>query len=294
MFNPFGKKDAAADKKQEEDKNEEGASPLPGDDKPKEKEGDKAKGKDKEEGKGGVVEMPEGDYLIHVYVEKVKDINMPANEDTIDPMVVVDCLGQNTYTSAKKDIGGMGEVNYSEHLFLEPRKVDKADAESAKIMIKLVDKGFLKDALIGQFEFDMSYVYLKKDHILLHKWLAFSNPNTEDYAKIQCYMKVSISVACEGDEQVQITDDTSAKEDTDVMMSPALNPKFYQIKLRCFQGQDLPEMDVGYIGKGSIDAYLKLDFKGKKYRTKVITQEKGGKPVDWNTEFWLPAQIPVV
>jgi hypothetical protein len=53
-------------------------------------------------------------------------------------------------------------------------------------------------------------------------------------------------------------------------------------------------MDVGYIGKGSIDAYLKLEFKKKKYRTKVITQEKGGDPVHWNTEFWLPAQIPVI
>jgi hypothetical protein len=67
---------------------------------------------------------------------------------------------------------------------LEPRHVDKTDAESAKIMIKLVDKGMFKDKLIGQFEFDMSYIYLKKDHVLLHKWLAFSNPNGDDYAKI--------------------------------------------------------------------------------------------------------------
>jgi len=67
---------------------------------------------------------------------------------------------------------------------LEPRGVEKADAESGKIMLKLVDKGMFKDALIGQFEFDMSFIYLKKDHVLLHKWLAFSNPNGEDFAKI--------------------------------------------------------------------------------------------------------------
>ena len=93
-----------------------------------------------------------------------------------------------------------------------------------------------KDALIGQFEFDLSYIYLKKDHVMMHKWLAFSNPNGDNYSKIQCYMKVSISVACQGDEQVQIEDDKSPVEDKDVMMSPALNPKFFQIKLRCFQG----------------------------------------------------------
>ena len=134
-------------------------------------------------------------------------------------------------------MSGVGELVYSEHLFLEPRGVDKLDADGAKLSLKLVDKGFLKDALIGQFEFDMSWIYKKKDHVLLHKWLAFSNPNDpENYSKIQCYMKVSVSVACEGDEQIQIEDDTSPVEDTDVMMSPALNPKFYQIVLRCFQG----------------------------------------------------------
>jgi|TARA_B110000285_G_C15059054_1_gene581296 Ca2+-dependent lipid-binding protein len=39
---------------------------------------------------------------------------------------------------------------------------------------------------------------------------------------------------------------------------------------------------------------MKLEFKGKKYKTKVQTQPKGGPPVHWNTEFWLPAQLPVL
>jgi hypothetical protein len=79
------------------------------------------------------------------------------------------------------------------------------------------------------------------------------------------------------------------------MMSPALNPKFYQIKIKIFQGQDLPMMDMsmGFLGKAKIDAYMKLDFKGKKYRTTTIIQEEGGPPVEWNKEFWLPAQLPV-
>jgi hypothetical protein len=62
-------------------------------------------------------------------------------------------------------------------------------------------------------------------------------------------------------------------EDTDVMMSPALSPRFFQIKLRIFDGQDLPPMDtgIGPFSKDKIDAYMKLDFKGKKYKTKAIT-----------------------
>jgi len=74
-------------------------------------------------------------------------------------------------------------------------------------------------------------------------------------------------------------------------MSPALNPEFYQLKIRLFQGQDLPAMDtaVGFIGKDKIDAYMKCEFKGKKHKTETITQVKGGDPVNWNKEFWLPA-----
>lgn len=140
--------------------------------------------------------MRPGDYMVHVFVEKLKDINMPEGSDTVDPMIVVECLGMKTFSSAKDNIGPIGVTNYSEHLFIEPRGVEKPDAESAKIMIKLMDKGMFKDALIGQFEFDMSYIYFMKDHTLLHKWLALSNPNGEDYAKIQAYLKVSISVAC--------------------------------------------------------------------------------------------------
>lgn len=158
-------------------------------------------------------------------------------------MLVVESLGVKAYSSAKDNIGALSEVVYGEHLFLEARGVDRKQAEEAKICLKLVDKGMLKDKLIGQFDLDLSFVYLKDKHVMQHKWLALSNPNNEDYAKIQCYMKISVAVCCQGDEQVQLEDDTSHNEDTDVMMSPALNPKFYQIKIRLFEGQDLPPMD---------------------------------------------------
>lgn len=57
------------------------------------------------------------------------------------------------------------------------------------------------------------------------------------------------------------------------MMSPALNPKFYQIKVRLFSGMDLSPMDagIGFLSKDKIDAYVALNWKGKKFKTKVIT-----------------------
>jgi hypothetical protein len=80
------------------------------------------------------------------------------------------------------------------------------------------------------------------------------------------------------------------------MMSPALNPTFYQLKIRIFAGADLPMMDasMGFLGKEKIDAYLKCEFKGKKFKTKTLVQEKGKDPVRWDHEIWLPAQLPVI
>lgn len=115
-------------------------------------------------------------------------------------MVMVECLGQKTYTSAKEKVGGIGETTYGEHLFLEPKSIEKEAAEDGKIVIKLLDKGMFKDVMIGLFEFDLSFVYLKKDHVLLHKWLGLNNPKGEDYATVQAYLKVSVSVSCSDDE----------------------------------------------------------------------------------------------
>lgn len=232
--------------------------------------------------------------MIHIFVEKLKEVNTPEGE-TYDPMFVVECLEQKAYSSAKEKVGPISEVTYSEHIFIEVRDVDKQHAEDGKIMIKLMDKGFLKDKLIGQFELDMSYVYLKPGHVVQHKWFAFSNPNGEDYAKIQCYAKLSIAVTREGDTQPEIKEDASGVEDPDVMMSPALSPKFYQVKIRFYAGHDLPMMDasMGFLGKEKIDAYLKLDFKGKKYKTPTIKYYKNDAPILFNTEFWLPCQLPV-
>ena len=173
------------------------------------------------------------DYCIHVFIEKAKEIKTEAGE-TVDPVFLIESMGMKQYSTAKDDIGGIGEVVWSEHIFLEPKNIDKKDAEDGKISIKLQDKGLFKDALIGSYEFDLSFIYLKKDHVLLHKWIALNNPGSENFAEICGYVKVSISVAATGDEQVQIKDDTSGVEDPDILMSPSLNPTFYQIRIRFF------------------------------------------------------------
>ena len=91
-----------------------------------------------------------------------------------------------------------------------------------------MDKGFYKEALIGSYDFDVAYIYLMPKHALLHKWIALSNPNSENFNEVAGYLKLSISISTVGDEQIQITEDNSAENSEDsIMMPPSIRPEFY-------------------------------------------------------------------
>ena len=204
------------EEKKEEEKAEEAA-------KPEEKES--------EEG-GGVCTMKRGDYMIHVLVEQAKALKVP-DGDVIDPIVEISCLGQRKFTKALDDINNVGIAVWNEHIFFEPKNVEVPQLEKGTIEIKLMDKGFFKDALIGYYQFDLSYIYLKKDHALMHKWIVMSNPESEDFGEVTGQLKISITIAGSGDEQVPIEDDPNPTEE-DFIQPPQITPEFYQMKVRFF------------------------------------------------------------
>lgn len=139
--------------------------------------------------------------MIHIMVEEAKNLLVEPGE-TVDPMVEVTCLGERKYTTAQTGIDNVGLAVWNEHLFFEPKNMEKEKIEEGKIEIKLMDKGFFKDAIIGFYEFDLSYIYLMKDHAMLHKWVVMSNPESENFGEATGYVKLSITVAAEGDTQV--------------------------------------------------------------------------------------------
>ena len=112
---------------------------------------------------------------------------------TIDPLVEVEVLAQKKYTTAKNDIGGATALcSWNEHLFFEPRNVvsfysskyllqEKDEIEQAKISVRVLDKGYFKDTIVGVYDFDVSYIYFMVKHSLMHRWVALSNPQSENY-----------------------------------------------------------------------------------------------------------------
>lgn len=146
--------------------------------------------------------------------------------------------------------------------------------------------------MIAYYEFDLSYIYLMKDHALMHKWIIMSNPESDDFGKPTANLKLSITIAGSGDEQVQITDDPNPEEE-DFIQPPELKPEFYQLYLRFFKAEKIVPMDKAAFSKGSTDAYVKLEWKSQKIKTKVSEIPEGGECY-WNEEILLPVQTPVM
>ncbi len=74
----------------------------------------------------------------------------------------------------------------------------------------------------------MTFIYFMKQHSLLHKWIALSNPQSGNLNEVCGYLKLSINVSATGDEQIQITEDHGVeKSDEAVLMPPSINPEYY-------------------------------------------------------------------
>ena len=121
--------------------------------------------KDEEKEKKSVCSMKRGDYMIHVMIEQAKNLDVPEGE-VVDPIVEVSCLGESKFTKALDDINNVGLAIWNEHLFFEPKNVEVERLQKGKIEIKLMDKGFFKDALIGYYEFDLNSIYMREEHAL--------------------------------------------------------------------------------------------------------------------------------
>ncbi len=78
----------------------------------------------KKDDKPACGEMKKGDYLIHILLEKTKEFKVPKNS-TVDPIFEIECLGVKKHSSSKSKIGGLAEISWDEHVFIEPRNVSK-------------------------------------------------------------------------------------------------------------------------------------------------------------------------
>lgn len=100
------------------------------------------------------------------------------------------------------------------------------DIESSTVLVRMLNKGFLKDDILGKlalalktilgvYEFDISSIYFQAKHTLFNSWIALSNPEGKDFNEITGYLKIAISITGPGDEQINLNDETGPTNSDD-------------------------------------------------------------------------------
>ena len=236
------------------------------------KDEQKTKKQPKEKEAKEVSQMNPGDYTLHLLIQKCKDLDFgeDAEADTANIVCEIQVQDQKESTKVIENVSASSVVNFDSHVFIELFKQSVADLEGTKILIKINEKGYFKNSLIGQIEMDLTYLYNLEKHTSQHKWFAMINPDSEDFSSVAGYIKISASVHGIDDSPVELKIDDN-DDDADAVIPASVKPKFTQLKMHIVKGEQLPRLDVKMIGKGSMDALVSAKINGKTIKTKCIT-----------------------
>ena len=239
------------------------------------------------------VEIKRGDYQVHFFLEEARSL-MPKEEgDTVDPIVGIKCFGKTKYTKAMDDIGGTAAVYWGQHFFFNATNLDRQTVENSRIQIEVKDHRFLiKDAMIGNYEMDLSYVYFQPGHSIVHNWIVLANSEEEDFQSVRGYLKFGCSVLAEGDEQVDLTiPEKNESGDSDLILPPQITTQQCQLIIRAVKAEGLPKMDE--FG-GTCDAMLEADFSGCKMKTAHKSADEATYSAYWLQDIYMPVIVPCV
>ena len=170
---------------------------------------------------------------------------------------------------------------WHEHLFFTKKIPNFLTFEKERFSFKVYDHRLLgKNAIIGQFDMNLTPIYFAENHTLLHQWVAINNRYKEKKAdEIQGFIKFSANLLGPGDQAIKLEPELNEDQNKPVIFSPEIQTKCFQIKIQLMKGENLVQMDN--LG-GSIDCYLMFRFGGSQYKTDVI---KNNVNPFWGTEI---------
>lgn len=141
------------------------------------------------------VQFASGDYQIRVRIIEVRDLTPKDLNGLCDPVVSVECLGQRQHTVVRQK---QLSCVIDEYLYFNFKNLDKDTVQQGSIKVSVLDADGPKfkktsgpgmfDDMIGFFNVDIPYVYLKKDHELHRRWVALVGDDKGNSDSIQGYL----------------------------------------------------------------------------------------------------------
>lgn len=141
------------------------------------------------------VQFASGDYQIRVRIIEVRDLTPKDLNGLCDPVVSVECLGQRQHTVVRQK---QLSCVIDEYLYFNFKNLDKDTVQQGSIKVSVLDADGPKfkktsgpgifDDMIGFFNVDIPYVYLKKDHEIHRRWVALVGDDKSNSDSIQGYL----------------------------------------------------------------------------------------------------------
>ncbi|CAM9642788.1 unnamed protein product, partial [Hapterophycus canaliculatus] len=245
-----------------------------------------------------------GDYqLQQIHVIEVSDLKGKDSSGTSDPTVHASCLGTTKHTRVRK---GVNSAVFDEVLYFNLPNLSRDQLMQATVNLRVLDANtFLRDSLIGSYQFDLLGIYVEKGHEVYRTWVALRDAESGKETGVQGFLKLSVTVLGPGDRQQvhdlaeEMQEELAKEAETGaggrgglVLMGPALIPQELRfLVVYVFSAQGLPGFSS--VGVPSINALVQVDFAGNPPLRSTAVKAKGRDELSPGWAQVLPAPAVV-
>lgn len=267
------------------------------------------------------LELPEGDYNMQVHLLELKDVPVRENEAMMNPMAIIEILGQRQYSSSKKSSTG---DFYDETFYFYFKDLKKEQIAEASLKITIMDKAYMLgvalpkklgyfDGRVGTYQVDMIQIYSSRDHEMYRRWGTLRDPYNEDDPGPRGLLKFSVACLGPGDKQRPHDPSREPNDDEDEAdieqtegaavidggsgVGGGSGATLQFLVIGIVRADGLPGFDrfISTINTG-LYAYVQCEFAGCKpvKTTRVAVVGRKNLTVNFDEEIWIPVWVPTL
>ena len=138
--------------------------------------------------------------------------------------------GDKQYSANKDDsmVNEDSPVVWDEHLFFELKNLAPEKAKTTMVVIRVMNRGWVRNELVGQAMLDLSSVYFKENHKVEHVWMGLENPDSEDFENMKGLLKISANVTGPSDNAQKLEPQFGPEPAVlNMFISPSIKRTFY-------------------------------------------------------------------
>jgi len=252
-------------------------------------------------------ELVDGDYQIIIHVIEARDLEPVDKENgTADPVVLAKLEFPSSvvpsYQNTDRKVNTLNPV-WDYTMIFRQQGLPASEAKMGVLSIMVKDANItVRDVMIGQFDFNLSSIYARKNHEYFQQWCALMDPTGENSEQMG-YLRINITCLINDDEMASHKDGADMEEKfgleygvtefRDVLTPPHVVQVPFAVCAEIIRGDGMVPLDLSAaFGLGGIDPYVQLQF-GLTEPVKTSYISGSREPV-WQQQIEVPVITPTM